>query len=118
MSDYQPISLSSGENHSVYKSDSPVERESDGLHLFVSNPRVVDLPEQGCITFRFKRGPLTIKEGYKGSPGSASADLTLLEICDVKDEESPEVKESKDTIDEIFNSIRDESSAPAEEVEG
>lgn len=92
----------------------------DGLNLFVSHPRVVDLPEEGCITFRFRRGPAMVKEPFKGTPGSASVDLTLLEICDVKDEAMPSDdksgrRKSEETIDKLFEEAREDEEEDDEE---
>ena len=111
MSEYAPIPLSSarGDTSAGYANStvSPVERDADGLHLFIDNPRVVELPEQGCITFRFSRGPVTITEASKSSAARAHVDLTLTEICDVKEEEAPEGVEAKDALDELFAGIRE-----------
>ncbi len=95
---------------------SPVSAMSDtsGLSLFIDNPRVVDLPEQGCITFRFTRGPLTIRESGANRPGSASADLTLTEICEVTEEDAPEGIESKDVVDDLFEKLRGEEDSKDE----
>lgn len=94
--------------------NSPVSSEQDGKHLYLDDPRVVELPEEGCITFRFKRGPVTLVEGSDNRPGRASVDLTLVEICDVKAEElreygvGDESDQTESTIDSLFEKLRGE----------
>jgi hypothetical protein len=110
MAEFDPIPLSRPSEAVFSEKPAPVEFDGDGLHLFIDNPRVAELPENFCITFRGKRGPLTLRESGRGRPGSASADLTLVEICDVKEDdyEKPKVAEAKDVVDDIFESIRKE----------
>ena len=94
----------------------PEPSDSGGLHLYVSQPRVVELPEQGLISFYYKRGPITLVEGGEDSEGRASADLTLTEICDVCECEVPgytEEQETESKIDEIFESLRGEKEEPS-----
>lgn len=78
----------------------------DGLNLFISDPRVLDLPLEGEITFRYRRGPATVTEAVKGKEARASADFTLLEIveceeCEVESEAS-ETEESSARIDRLL----------------
>jgi hypothetical protein len=100
--------------------NSPVVPDG-GLNLYVSNPKVVDLPEEGKITFKFKRGPVTLREGRGESEGTASVDLSLYEICEV--EECPVTgsaepdRETENAIDDIFESIRGKKSEESEEDE-
>jgi hypothetical protein len=99
---------------------SPSGPEETGLYLFVTNPRVVELPEEGKITFVFKRGPVTLREGTEERPGSASVDLRLLEICDVcacevEAREKGEYGESENAIDSLFESLRKEAPETEEE---
>lgn len=93
---------------------------SEGLHLFISDPRVVDLPDGGCITFKFKRGPVTLTESTKSSPGTASCDLTLLEICEVEhveeynDQDADNDSRPDNVIDELFREAREGSESGSE----
>lgn len=104
--EYAPISLA-GSSYGDAKATSPVEREADGLHLFIDNPAVATMPEEGLITFRYRRGPLSLRESSGGRPGSANADFTLTEICEVKEEKASSAveAEAKDVVDELFEAI-------------
>lgn len=73
-----------------------------GLHLFIENPRVEELPECGEITFRYVRGPITEVEPLRGMPGRCSVDLTLTEICKVKACEPEDTKRMEDDLDNLF----------------
>jgi hypothetical protein len=112
---FAPISLDN--SGSLCEPCSPPE---PGKHLYLDDPRVVELPECGCITFRFKRGPVTIKEGGSGREASASADLTLTEICAVKEEASGDVEEYEKSdkvenqIDKLFEELRGKEEAEEE----
>lgn len=92
-----------------------------GLNLYVSDPKVVDLPPEGKVTFKFKRGPVTLREGRGEQEGTASVDLSLFEICEV--EECPVSgpaepdRETENAIDEIFESIRGKGMEKSEEDE-
>lgn len=99
---FEPISLSRGSEGSPATPLTGAEALNAGLNLFISNPRVIDLPHEGCITFRFKRGPLTVTEAKDGRPGEARVDLSLLEICDVEAHESEESESDEDPIDRYF----------------
>jgi hypothetical protein len=115
MPKFEAISLgSSGSN--IPEVAYPSGSNEPGLHLYVDNPRVVELPEEGKITFYFKRGPITVREGVEDRPGSASADLNLTEICDVCACEAPEYSEARETenkIDELFEELRGEKEEPS-----
>lgn len=85
------------------------EGYDEGLPLFVDHPDVVSLPEEGKITFYFKRGPVTIKEGRGDEGASASVDLTLTEICAVEEcevEEKSEPKMAEHALDSLFEQLR------------
>ncbi len=97
--DFEPIPLSPANDGIMANPISPESPE--GLHLFISHPRVAELPEEGCITFRFKRGPRTVTEG-EGGISRASVDLRLLEICEVEAEEGEESEKKDDPIDKLF----------------
>lgn len=101
---FDPISLS--ESGATENLVSPGRAES-GLHLYVSHPRVSELPEEGCITFRFKRGPRTVTEGDSGI-ARASVDLRLTEICDVEAHESDD-EPKEDPLDELFKKAASEA---------
>lgn len=112
--EYTPISLA-GADRNAGSLTSPVEHEADGLHLFIDNPAVATMPEEGLITFRYRRGPLSLRESSGERPGSANADFTLTEICEVKEEKASSAveAEAKDVVDELFESI---SKAAAEKA--
>ena len=100
-SKFEPIDLSESGRNEVYPSG---VNQSEGLHLFVSHPRVEDLPECGTITFRFSRGPVTSVEEFGDQPEKASVDLCLCEIVSVKEDKSEcdEKDESGDTLDDLY----------------
>lgn len=113
-SKFDPISLAgNGPNQAYPVSPASVE-EAEGKFLFLEHPRVVQLPEEGKITFYFKRGPVTVREPTEHSPGSASVDLRLTEICDVCacEVETPasDAQESSKLIDELFAKVRGKKS--------
>jgi hypothetical protein len=120
MDSFSPITLSGGKSNYAHSltSPPPVEQEADGLHLYIDNPRVINLPEQGCITFRFSRGPISARESFNGRPGSANVDLTLTEICDVKAEDAPEGTDPVDVVDQLFDSISEPKAETPDEGEG
>lgn len=85
------------------------EEYDEGLPLYVVHPDVVSLPESGKITFYFRRGPVTIKEGREDEGASASVDLTLTEICAVEEcevEEKSEPKMAEHALDSLFEQLR------------
>ena len=105
--DFDPISLS----RPVPESPAVAADTASGQRISVNSPRVLEIPENGCITFRFKRGTVTLQSSSAGNPGSARADLELLEIVDVEAGEcdEPETKESApDKIDELFRQLTTE----------
>ena len=118
---FEPIDLSLSSRFNATTPATPFD--SEGKNLYLDHPRVAELPEEGCITFKFRRGPVTLREGFSGHPGSASADLTLIEICNVKAEkvsyEGPEEHEdesrTENQIDELFESLRSGSEPKEEE---
>lgn len=92
--------------------------EDSGLHLYIDDLCVLEMPDEGCVTFRYKKGPVTATEAKGDRPARASADLRLLEICDVeasaseKEEPADDVEEA---IDELFEeALRTEESAEDE----
>ena len=89
-----------------------------GLHLYVVHPDVVSLPSEGKVTFYFKRGPITLKEGREEEGASASVDLTLTEICCVEEcevEEKSAPKSAEYAIDKLFDELRGKSEEGEEE---
>jgi hypothetical protein len=83
--------------------------EGRGLPLFLDDLAVLDLPEEGCVTFKYKKGPVTATESSGDAPARASATLRLLEICaceaeDVEDKEEDDEYEgdADKSIDELF----------------
>lgn len=111
----EPISLGGASCYPASQC-APVEVSEQGLHLYVNNPRVIELPEEGCITFRFRRGPVTIVGPSRHGPGTASADLTLTEICEVEKSEAEEYEKPtqlEGVIDELFSKLVPET--PEEE---
>lgn len=108
MSKFESIRLTP--DYTQCKPCSPSNPSEDGLHLYVSNDRVTELPEEGEITFRFRRGPITTVEALRGSPGRASVDLSLFEICAVKaDKNEQEYSGDGDSvIDDLFEKAKTE----------
>jgi hypothetical protein len=107
MPKFEPISLA----RSNYAPTPCKECETpEGLSLYIDNPCVVDLPVEGEITFRFKRGPATLTEASSRGPSRASADFTLLEIVGCKEIASGDEPTSHETnqIDELFEAARRE----------
>lgn len=86
---------------------SPMEADS-GLHLYIDDLCVLEMPDEGCVTFRYKKGPVTATEAKGDRPARASADLRLLEICDVKAETS-EKEEPADDVDEAIDELFEEA---------
>lgn len=103
-----PIDLSSSDTSNPYPA-SP-ESEEGCKHLYVQHERVVELPRSGTVTFRFKRGPVSITEGAGASPASASVDLSLYEIVDTTDDgaESEDDERPESSLDELFERARKE----------
>lgn len=100
MADFEPIQLTTPPAY-----PSPSVPGENGLYLHIENPRVADLPEEGEITFRFTRGPVTLVGSTKDSAARAYADLNLTEItcCEAcKGEEKSETKETESRIDELL----------------
>lgn len=102
---------------------SPVSPDvGDGPRVFLDNPAVLDLPDEGTITFRFKRGPITIREPHRGQSGSASADLCLCQLlswteeepADDGDEDNETSPAGRDRIDELFEEAREAEQAGKE----
>lgn len=92
--------------------------DGHGLHLYIDDLAVLDLPDEGCITFKYKKGPVTATEASEDRPARASATLRLLEICDAESEDLEEEKDETDSdksIDELFEEAGSES--PVDEVE-
>lgn len=101
MADFEPISLTSDANYPV----TPPPQGETGLYLHLENACVADLPEEGEITFRYTRGPVTLVGSSANSPARAYADLNLTEITGCKGckgEEKSEVKETESRIDELL----------------
>lgn len=98
---FEPIPLDRSPESPTPPSDLP-----SGLYLHVSDPRVVDLPREGCITFRYTRGPANLTESTDGEPARASVDLNLTEICACEGSDMEDLGDKKDEasekIDELF----------------
>jgi hypothetical protein len=94
---------------------------SGGLHLYLRDLCVLDLPDEGCITFKYKKGPVTATEAGEDTAASASCDLTLTAICAVEAEEGEKVEddmdETSESIDELFEQAARSESDRYEEVE-
>ncbi len=95
--------------------DLPSPGQPEGLYLHVSDPRVVDLPREGCITFRFTRGPATITEATGDEPARASVDLQLTEICEVEETEMEDLGETKNEAAEKLDELFEKASSEEEE---
>lgn len=83
----------------------------DGLNLFISDPRVLDLPLEGEITFRYRRSPATVTEAVKGGEARASADFTLLEIVECEEceeSETHETEEDSSRLDRLLKEATEE----------
>lgn len=112
-----PVTLADS-SHTVSFGGNRMDMSSEdyGLHLFLNNPCVLDLPAEGTITFRFKKGPMTVTEGTDKRPAKASADLCLYEIVSSEEGEAQkddDTDESQDAIDDLFDKAQESS----EEVE-
>jgi hypothetical protein len=108
MPKFEPISLDRDNSANVAY---PEPYPSEGLSLYINHPCVVDLPEEGTITFRFKRGPVTLTQATKSSPSRATTDLCLCEIVDCTEEKSESESEATreaNAIDRIFEQVRKE----------
>lgn len=117
MADFDSIPLTSPSAEKAYPAGiaGNAARDSDGLHLYIDNPRVADLPKCGKITFYFERGPISLRESDGERAGSASVDLRLTEICDVEEEKEKDTPaKAADIIDEIFESVRNKPEAEAD----
>jgi hypothetical protein len=106
------------------KSDysSPVSQmDRDGLHLYLRDLCVLELPDEGCITFKFKKGPVTATEAGEDTPACASCDLTLTAICAVEAEENEGTEKypdkSSESIDDLFEQASRKESDRYEEIE-
>lgn len=100
MADFEPIPLTP-----VQYSTSPATSIESGLFLHIENACVAELPEEGEITFRYKRGPVTLVGSTKDSPARAYADFNLTEItcCEAcKSEEDSDTKKTESRIDELL----------------
>lgn len=94
--------------------------DGDGLHLYLRDLCVLDLPDEGCITFKYKKGPVTATEASKDSAATASCDLTLTAICAVEAETGEKVDKNDDadeSIDELFEQAARSESDRSEEIE-
>lgn len=125
-SEFKPIRLNGEASSSAQPWDSisrQSEGDGDGLHLFLSHPRAIELPKSGCITFKFARGPVTVTEAYRDRPGSATVDLTLIEICEVEEHSDSETEEASEEIsehlegDDLIDRLFDEARESESEVE-
>lgn len=110
MSKFEPISLARSDYGSPVALN---ESSGGGLNLYIDNPSVVELPLEGEITFRFKRGPVTLREASSRGPAGATADLTLFEITAVKKGDCCEEESAHEAneIDKLFALARSEESA-------
>lgn len=113
MAEFTPIPLSD-----QHANPSGVPAPVSGPSIYISNPRVLELPLRGCITFKFERRPITITEGIGGLKGNASAELRLLEICNVEEtEDSEEHGETEDREEDLIDKLFREARSEPEEVE-
>jgi hypothetical protein len=77
---------------------------------------VLKFPEDGLVTFRFKRGQIVARSATRSKPASASCTLELTKLCSVEEaepEELPKEEEARDNpIDRLFESaLEDEPEA-------
>jgi hypothetical protein len=114
MSKFEPISLARPDfGPPVVASES-----GEGLSLYVDNPCVVELPVEGEITFRYRRGPATLTEASSRGPARAAADFTLLEIVGCKEIASnDELSHETNEIDKLFETARREEREREQEQE-
>lgn len=105
---FDTISLSSNAGYGIA---TPTASSSDCLHLFIDNPRIADLPKSGRFTFRYEKGPMTLREAGPERPAGASADFKLYEIVDAK--AAPE-QEDDSTPGDVLDKILEEVQAEAE----
>jgi hypothetical protein len=108
-----------------YTQPSPTSSDgAEGLHLYLDNLCVLELPEEGIISFHYKKGPVTATEAGKGKPAHASADLLLTEICDYNDgsdhenyKESEDSEDDNQTIDDLFEEASESEKDKTDEKE-
>lgn len=103
---FEPIPLDRSSEFNPQPSEPP-----SGLYLHVSDPRVVDLPREGCITFRYTRGPANLTESTDGEPARASVDLNLTEICSCEASEMEDLGDKKDEASEKIDELFEEAAA-------
>lgn len=92
-----PVSLSRS-NESGMKSD------YDCPCVTINGPEALTFPEDGLVTFRFKRGVITARSASKREKASASVTLELTKLCDIEEAEAEENTDSGtgSPIDDLF----------------
>ena len=78
----------------------------------INDECVLDLPEEGLITFRYKRGSIVARSATKKEKASASTTLELTKICDYEEADPEEIEEKEEyrdsPIDKLFSKALDE----------
>lgn len=91
--------------------------DSDYPCVTIDGPGALNFPEEGIVTFRFKRGQIVARSASRGQPASASVPLQLTKLCGIEEAEPDESYEAADIegdpIDRLFN----QAQTPAEEAE-
>lgn len=96
--------------------DVSLKREGMGSDSFpsvtISDACVLDLPEEGLITFRYKRGALVARSATRKEKASASTTLELCKICDFEEAEPEELTKEEETrdspIDRLFDRVKED----------
>lgn len=90
---------------------------SDYPCVTIDGPEALNFPEEGIVTFHFKRGQIVARSASRGQPASASVPLQLTKLCGIEEAEPDESYEAADIegdpIDRLFN----QAQIPAEEAE-
>ena len=108
-----PVSL--GTNSDNY---SPGTNCPNCPSVTVNGPEALKFPEDGLVTFRFKRGVIVARSASKREKASASVTLELTKLCEIEECEPEELSSdlsetSGNPIDDLFKQAVDE--APEEE---
>jgi hypothetical protein len=103
-----PVSLKRDE----YNKDPQLGSSTEGAYpqVTLSCAEVLQLPEYGLITFRFKRGAIVARSASRSEKASASTSIELCDLCGFKEAEPDEVpeKEEKSAIDKLFEQAQEE----------
>lgn len=99
----EPVSLKRGGYDKGYASDASAGFQTISLDC----PEVLKFPEDGLVTFRFKRGQIVARSATRSQGASASCTLELTKLCSVEEAEPEENEDAGDDyrdspIDKLF----------------